>query len=138
MHFYFELRSQRVRRRRRFARREFGLVGIMTGNAIHSRDWPAVAIPITAGPSVCATLPIAVSGTVAASAERSAFGELQLAPVAGLEQLEVRFVVAIETEIVPIMAAMAHYDVRMFFGNDQIVLLVETHSGSFVALVTGV
>jgi hypothetical protein len=75
---------------------------------------------------------------MAAAAEGGAFRELQLATVAGLEQFEIGFIMAIETEIVAVMTAMAHDDVSVLFGNEEVVLIVEAESGSFVALVTGV
>jgi hypothetical protein len=61
-----------------------------------------------------------------------------LPAVARLELFEVRLVVAIEAKVVAIVTSVAHHDVRMFFRNDQIVIVIEPQRWRFAAFVAGV
>src|SRR5262249_19312973 len=94
--------------------------------------------PISANPSMSARLPIAVGGAMTTAAKPRAFRELQLVPIAGLEHLQIVFVMAIETKIVSVVTSMPHHNVRMFLGNNQIVLVIEAQRRRLVMLVTAV
>ena len=111
---------------------------IVARNAIDPRDRAGLTVPMSARATMSARLPIAVSRSVAASAQRRAVGEFQLAAITSLQQLKIGFIVAIETKIVSVMAAVAHHEVTVFFWNDEIVIVIETERWWFVALVTGV
>ena len=82
--------------------------------------------------------PIAISRAMTTPAESGAFGKLELASVTGLQQLQVGFVMAIETQVVAVMSAVAHHDIRVLFRDQEIVLVVEAQRRSFVAFVAGV
>lgn len=55
-----------------------------------------------------------------------------------MELLQIVFVMAIEAEIVAVVASMSHGDVGVFFGDQEIMFLVETQRRGFIALVTGI
>src|SRR5512142_2300370 len=80
---------------------------IVTVHAQLPGDRPLLAIPVAADAAVRADLPVFIRRAVAAAAELRAVLELQGAPVAGLQQLEIVFVVAVETVVVPAVLAVA-------------------------------
>ena len=66
---------------------------------------------------------------MATAAQRRAFRQLDLAPVAGLQQFQVLLVVAVKTVVVPVVRPVPHHDVLVFLGDDEIMLRVELKTG---------
>jgi len=132
------LRSQRVRPGGRFAGWEARSVRVMTGDAILPRDRAGLPPPIAGGASVGARLPIAIGWTVTTAAQPGALGELQLATIAGLEHFEIGLIVAIEAEVVPVMAAVPHDNIRVFLGDNDVVIFVVSQSRRFALFVADV
>ena len=64
-----------------------------------------------------------------AAAEGGAVVKRKFPTISRLKYFEVVFVVAIETVVVPLVRAVMHHYVRMFFGNDEILVFVKTQSG---------
>src|SRR5215471_17575529 len=108
-----ELRSaaQRMRSRRRLSRGELRRVWIVARNAILPCDRSCITLPITADPAMRARFPIAVRRPMTTATQPRAFGKFQLMPIAGLEHLQIVFVMTIETEIVPVVTAVPHHNV---------------------------
>ena len=94
-----------------FARGEGWRVRVMARCAAQARDVALFAVPVTAGSAMHSGFPIAIRGAVATAAQRRAVGEFQLPAIAGLQLLKVRFIVAIETMVVPVVPAVAHGEV---------------------------
>jgi hypothetical protein len=69
---------------------------------------------------------------MATAAQGCAFWEFQLPAITRLEEFEIRFIVAVVAKVVAVVASMTHYDVRVFFGNDQIVLLIKPQRRRFI------
>ena len=134
-HFGF-LRSQRVRPGGGFAGRETRSVRVMAGDTILPRDRAGLPPPIAGGASVRSGLPITIGWTVTTATQGCALDQFQLPPVAGLKLFEIIFVMAIETQIVSVMAPMSHDDVGVFFRHYQDVIGVEPQWRRFVSLVT--
>ena len=61
--------------RGRFAAREFGMMRVVASGAGLISDRAEVGTPVPAGAAVCASFPIAISGAVAATAERWAVSD---------------------------------------------------------------
>ena len=85
-----------------------------------------------------AGFPIAIGRTMTTAAKRGAFGEFQLPAIARLKELQICFVVAIVAKVVAIVGSVAHYDVGVFLGNDQVVLVIESQLRRLIAFVTGI
>src|ERR1044071_1804445 len=130
--------AERVRARRRLAGGEGRRVRIVAGDTGLAVDRTGLLVPITAGAPVDAGLPIAVRGAVTAPAERRAFRQLQFAPIARLQQVQIRFVMAIETNVVPIMPSVAHDDVGVLLGNHQVVVGIEAQGRGLALLLAAV
>ena len=110
----------------------------MAGNTVLPRDRAGLPAPIPAGAAVGSGLPIAIGWTVTTAAQPRALGEFQLVAIAGLEHLKIVLVMAIEAEVVAVMAAMPHYNIRVLLWDDDVVIFVETQSrrlDPFVAAV---
>src|SRR5262252_6413651 len=100
---------QRMRGRRRLARGKGRRVRVMTGGAdlsVHLVEFPRFPAPVTAGAAMDAGLPIAVGGAMATAAEGRTFGDLQMAPIARLQRLQIVFVMTIKAIVVAMMPAM--------------------------------
>src|SRR5690242_17962706 len=110
---------QQVRARRRLTAGKFGRVRIVTVHAEFSIDSAELTIPIAARAAMHTRLPVAISRTVATSAQHLAVGKCHLVTVTRLQQRQVVFIMTIETVVVAPMAAMAHDDVSMFFGDNE-------------------
>lgn len=113
-------------------------VRIVAGNARLTVERPEVAAPIATGAPVCARFPITVRRAVAASAERRAVGQFQLASVAGLKDFEISLVVAVEAEIVAIMAPVPHDDVLVLVRNNEDMIGVKTQRRRLLLLVASI
>src|SRR5262245_27179700 len=81
-------------------------------------------IPVTVRPAVRTGLPVTIRWAVAAPAQRYGIVEFQLAAVTHLQREKVRLIVAVVTEVVPIVRTVAHLDVRVFLGDDNLVVRV--------------
>ena len=79
-----------------------------------------------------------IGRAMAAAAKPGAVLKLHHLSVAGLQQLEIGFVVAVETVVVPAVLAVPHHDVGMLLGNDQVLLRVEAQRRRFALLVAGI
>src|SRR4051794_1683206 len=134
MRFRSDLGSgpQRVRAGGRRSRREMGGMRIVAGHTIQPSDRAEFPVPESAGPAMSAGFPVAVSRAMATATKGRAFGELQLAAIARLKRFKIGFVVAVETKIVAIVASMVHHDVRVFFRDEQNMLLIEAQRRRFV------
>jgi uncharacterized membrane protein len=84
--------------------------------------------PITTGPAMSAGFPVTVGGTVTAAAQRWTFLELHLSSIARLKQLQVVFIVTIETVIVPVVLSMSHCDICMLLGNNEVEVRVKSQN----------
>ena len=102
---------------------------------IHSAQF---ALPIAARSAMNARVPIAVSGAVTTAAQRRTIHQLHLVSVTSLEEFEIRFVVAVETVVVPLVASMAHLDVTVLLREDDVALRIEFQRRRFSFLVAGV
>ena len=105
--------------------RESGGVRVMAGYAILPGDRTGIPLPVAAGPAMRAGFPVAVCRTMAATAERSAFHKLQLAAIARLKLLQVVLIVAIETQVVPVVTPVPHHHVRMLLRDQEVVFLIK-------------
>lgn len=92
---------------------------IVTGDAILFGHRAKSAVPITADASMDTNLPVAVGRSVAIGAEERALFNLKNTSITREQSLHVRLVVAIETGVVPVVAAMAHCQVLMLFWEDE-------------------
>ena len=109
--------------------------------AIHANfavDGAHFAVPIAARPAMHARFPIAIGRTVATAAQKLAVREGHLMAVAGLQQCEVVLIVAIETVVVPPMAAVSHHNIGMFLRHDQVLVRIKPQRRWFVFFVAGV
>ena len=86
---------------------------------------PATAIPVPTRATMGAGFPIAEGWAVTTAAEQRAFLQPKLMFVACLQLHEVLLVVAIEAVVVAIVPAMGHYHIRMFLGDDEVLISVE-------------
>src|SRR5579864_9628233 len=101
-------------------RRKWGRMRVMARRADLAIDGPEVSFPIPTRPPVHARFPVAVCRAVTAATKGGALDDFQMSPVASLEQLQIRFVMAVEAVVVAVVPAMGHYDVVMLLGNDHI------------------
>src|SRR5437870_9844837 len=95
---------------------------VMAGNALFAVDRANFPLPVTAGAAMNARLPIPISRAVTTPAQGGAFVHLQLAAIAGLQDHKVGFVMAVETIIIAVMAAMLHDHIFVLFWDDQVVV----------------
>jgi len=109
---------------------------IVTRDAIYASEGAKFPIPESACAAMGAAFPIAIGWTVTTATQGCALDQFQLPPVAGLKLFEIIFVMAIETQIVSVMAPMSHDDVGVFFRHYQDVIGVEPQWRRFVSLVT--
>ncbi len=117
-------RSQRMRAGRGLPPRERRRMRIMAVYTLFALGGAQVVIPITADSPVRAGFPVPIRRAVATAAQSRAVCEFHRMAVTGLQQLQVGFVVAVEAVIVATMSAMPHDDVRMFLGNNQVLVRV--------------
>jgi hypothetical protein len=130
--------AKRMWGRTRFSSGKIGRMGIVAGHAVLLRLRAHVSIPVTAHPAMGAGIPIAVGRAVTTAAERSALGQFQFAAIARLQEFQIIFVVAIVTEIVPVIPAVPHDDVGMLRRDDEVVFFIEGEGGRFALLVADV
>ena len=83
-------------------------------------------------------LPIAISWPVTTATQWRAFGELQLPAITRLELFQIRVIVAVVAKIITVVASVAHDDVRVFLGNDQVVFVIESQLRRLILVVTGI
>ena len=95
-------------------------------------------VPITAGPAVSSGFPIAIGRPVATAAKQRALNQLNLAPIAGLQQFQVLLVVAVKAVVVSVMRAVPHHDVLMFLRNDDILLCIKPQNRRLAFFMVGV
>jgi hypothetical protein len=110
----------------------------MAGNTVLPSDRAGLPPPIAAGAAMGAGFPIAIGWTMTTAAQPRALGELQLAAITGLEHLEIVFVMAIETEVIAVMAAVPHDNVGVFLRDYDIVVFVKAQGRGLAPFVTGV
>jgi hypothetical protein len=75
---------------------------------------------------------------VTTTAQPGALGELQLAAIAGLEHLEIGLIVAIETDVVPVMTAVPHDNIRVFLRDDNVMILIDAQGWRFSLFVAAI
>jgi hypothetical protein len=75
---------------------------------------------------------------VTTAAKPGALREFQLVAIAGLEHFEIVFVMAIETEVIAVMAAVPHDNVGVFLRDYDIVVFVKAQGRGLAPFVTGV
>src|ERR1041385_7766328 len=97
---------KQIRSRCRRTPREFRRMRIVARGARDARVPARLEIPVTARPPVHTGFPIAIRRAVTTAAQLRTVGEFQLTAVAGLQVLEIGFVVAIETIVVSVMTAV--------------------------------
>src|ERR1022692_2969564 len=114
---------------------KFRRVRIVAVHALLALGWAQVLIPKAADASMRSGFPIPIRRAVTTTAQLRAVGEFQLVAIAGLQEFKVRFVMAVEAVVVAAMTAVAHDDVRMFFGNDKILICVVTKLRRFAFFV---
>src|SRR5262249_32957998 len=101
-------------------------------------DWPKFPVPVTTGASMHAGFPVTVSRAVATPAQGGTINQLQLTAVTGLQQLQICFVVAVETVVIPVMPAVSHDAVLMLFWNHNIALTIQFQLQRLVSLMTDI
>ena len=113
-------------------RRKVRRVRVMAGHAVLPCDLTERSLPVTAHASMRAGLPIAIIRTVTTSAKLRAFGQFQFATIAGLEKVQVRFIVTVEAKIVAVVLTMSHHDVGVLLRNDQDLVGIKAQYRRFV------
>jgi len=121
-----------------FASRKLWRVRIVACDAILPLEFSWFAAPVAATASMRTCFPITIRWTVATAAQRRAVSEFQFPSIARLEALEIILVMAIETVVVPVVTAMAHFEIRVFFGNDDVVIRVIANRRRLALLVARV
>src|ERR1039458_2265338 len=121
-----------------FAGRDFGTVWVVAVHANLALDRAGGPVPIPAGPAVGSGFPVAIGRPVATAAKERALRQLNLPPVAGLQQFQVLLVVAVETVVVPVVRPVPHHNVRVFLRDDEIVLRVEPQGWGLALFMAGV
>ena len=84
------------------------------------------------------SLPITIVRTMTTAAKLRAFGQFQFAAIAGLEKVQVRFIVTVEAKIVAVVLTMSHHDVGVLLRNDQDLVGVKAQYRRFVFFMTPV
>ena len=118
--------------------RDFGPVRIVAVHADLAFHWAGGPFPITAGAAVGPSLPVAIGRAVATAAKERALSQLNLPPVAGLQQFQVLLVMAVETVVVTVVRPVPHYDVLVFLRDDEIVLRVEPQNRRLALFMAGI
>ena len=95
-------------------------------------------LPIAAGSTVNSGFPVPVSRAVATAAQSGALDDLQMAPIASLEQLKVGFIVTIKTIVVAMVPPVRHHDVIVFLGDHHIAFGVKLQLRGFVLFMAGI
>ena len=134
----FRHRVEEVRPRGWFAGRDFGMVRIMAVHADLAFNGAGGPFPVASGPAVSPGFPVAIGRPVATAAERRAFRQFDLAPVAGLQQFQILLVVTVKAVVVPVMRPVPHHDVLMFLRNDDILLRIKPQNRRFAFFMAGV
>ena len=109
----------------------------MTVHTNFTINWPQAPVPIAAGATVLAGLPVAINRAVATAAQELAVGKAHLPPVAREQRGEVGRVVTHEAVVVG-PGAMAHHDVRMLGGDEQFAIRVMAQWRRFALLMADV
>src|SRR5579859_8007602 len=120
------------------ARGDFGAMRVVAIHADLPFQLAHLAIPVAAGSAMSPSLPIAISRAVATATQRWTFLQLYFVSVAGLEELEIFFVMAIEAVVITVMPAMGHDHIGMLFGHDDIEIGVKPQRGWLAFFVAGV
>ena len=111
-------------------------MGIVAGRAGLLGRLSKLPVPITAGPSVNARLPIAIGRAMATAAKLRAFRQFQSVTVPRHQLIEVRRVVAIVTMIVAFVSSMLESKILVFVRQDHIVVLIQFDLRRFGSVVT--
>ena len=117
---------------------DFGMVRVVAVHADLPSNWAGGPVPVTAGAAVGASFPVPISRSVATAAKRRAFRQLDMPPVASLQQLQVLVVVAVETVVIPVVRPMAHHNVFMFLRDNDILLRIEPQNRWLALLMAGI
>jgi len=72
------------------------------------------------------------------TAEELAVHEIYLVSIPGLKQGKIVFVMAVEAVIVSPVSAVVHHNIRMFLGNDEILIGIKAQRRRFALLMTKV
>jgi hypothetical protein len=82
--------------------------------------------------------PVSISRPVAAAAQRRAFDDFQVPPIARLEQLQVGFIMTIKTIVVAMVPAVRHHNVIVLLRDHDISFRIQLQLRRFVFFVAGV
>lgn len=129
---------QEMGSRRGFSRRDLGRVRVVAVHADQTLHLTRTAVPKTGSAAMCARFPITIGRAVAAPAKAGTGIKLNFVSIAGLEQFQVVLVMAVETVVVAVVAAMGHYNIGVFLRDDQVEVGVEPESRGLALLMTGV
>src|SRR5215472_14503304 len=111
---------KQIRSRSRLAPRKLWMMRIMAGSAGFEGHFSKAGVPVTARASVNSGFPVAKGWPMATAAQRRAVRYFQLAPVASLQGVELRFVVTVEAVVVSTMGAVPHHDIFVFGRDDEL------------------
>ena len=125
-------RMKRMRTRSGRALRENRRVRMVTRSAVHPRERPQRAIPVTAHPAMHTQFPIAIGRPVTTGAELRALPDCQLAAILGQQFLAIQRVVAVETSVVAVVPPVMHDQIAVFLGQDDLTLGVQLQVDGFV------
>ena len=84
-------------------------------------------VPVATSAAMGSSFPVAIGRPVATAAERGAFRQFDLTPIAGLQQFQVLLVVAVEAVVVAVMRPVPHHNILMLFRDDEVVLRIEPY-----------
>src|ERR1035437_3298856 len=108
----------------RLARGNARCVRVVAACATEAHHVALAVIPEAAYAAMCSGFPIAIRRPVTTAAERRDIVEFQFAAVAHLERGEVLFVVAVVKEVVSVVRTVAHHDVGVLLGNNDLLVRV--------------
>src|SRR5664280_719628 len=116
---YRDRRPQKVRSGRGLPGGKLGGMRIVAVHALLPLVRAEPPVPIAADAAVGARLPVFEGRTMTTAAQLRAVLKSHHATIAGLQLLQVVFIVAIETSGVPTVLAVPHHDVGVFLGHPQ-------------------
>src|SRR5689334_21444994 len=111
---------KRVRSGCRRSSRKGWSVWVMTGSAHFSVDRTKSAPPIAARTPMDTRFPVAIGWTMTTAAQGRTIHQLHLMPVARLQKIEIRFIVAIETVVISLVTTVPHLDVVVLLRQDYV------------------
>ena len=115
-----------------------GGMRIVAAGAAQAGGFAFAEVPIAAGAAVRAVLPVEVGRAVAGAAEGRDIVELQLPAVAHLKRDEILLIVAVVAEVVAVVGAVAHDDIGVLLGDDDLPFGVVADGWRLVLLVAAV